>query len=78
MTCLSGSSSAFQTSSIWSCSVMAPTGQTAAHWPHCTQTTSLRSWLKAGPITVVEAAVLGEQGADVLRLAADASRSGGT
>ena len=27
-----------QTSSIWSRSVMAPTGQTAAHWPHCTQT----------------------------------------
>ena len=33
---------------------MAPTGQTAAHWPHCTQTTSLRFVAKAGPITVAK------------------------
>ena len=32
--------------------VMAPTGQTAAHWPHCTQTTSPRFCAKAGPMTV--------------------------
>ena len=52
ITWLSDLSSAFQTSSIWSRSVMAPTGQTAAHWPHWTQATVFRSWLNAGPITV--------------------------
>ncbi len=35
-------------------SMMAPTGHTAAHCPHCTQTTSARSLAKAGPITVVK------------------------
>ena len=54
MTVLVGSSSASQTSSIWLRSWMAPTGQTAAHWPHCTQTTSLRSWANAGPISVAK------------------------
>ena len=33
---------------------MAPTGQTAAHWPHCTQTTSARSMANAGPMTVLK------------------------
>ena len=33
---------------------MAPTGHTAAHWPHCTQTTSLRLLANAGPMTVVK------------------------
>jgi hypothetical protein len=31
---------------------MAPTGHTAAHCPHCTQTTSLRFCEKAGPMRV--------------------------
>ena len=53
-TVLVGSSSASQTSSIWLRSWMAPTGQTAAHWPHCTQTTSLRFWANAGPISVAK------------------------
>jgi len=35
-------------------SVMAPTGQTAAHWPHCTQVTPSRSLANAGPITVAK------------------------
>ena len=43
---------ASHTSSIWSFSVMAPTGQTAAHWPHCTQATVARLRLNAGPMTV--------------------------
>ena len=34
--------------------MIAPTGQTAAHWPHCTQVTSERSEANAGPITVVK------------------------
>ena len=33
---------------------MAPTGQTAAHWPHCTQTTSLRFCANAGPMRVAK------------------------
>jgi len=39
MTCLEGSLRAAQTRSMWSFSVMAAVGQTAAHWPHCTQAT---------------------------------------
>ena len=54
ITVLAGSSSAAQTSSVWLRSVIAPTGQTAAHWPHCTQTTSLRLLANAGPMTVVK------------------------
>ena len=42
-------------------SVMAPTGQTAAHWPHCTQMTSLRSVAKAGPMTVVKPRFCGKR-----------------
>ncbi len=53
MTCFWGSSRTAQTESTAVFSVMAPTGQTAAHWPHCTQTTSLRLLAKAGPMTVV-------------------------
>ncbi len=49
-----GSSSASQTWSIWLRSWMAPTGHTAAHWPHCTHTTSDRFCAKAGPISVVK------------------------
>ena len=52
MTVLVGSSSASHTSSIWLRSWMAPTGHTAAHWPHWTQTTSLRFCEKAGPMRV--------------------------
>ena len=54
ITCLLGSSRASHTSSMTLFSVMAPTGQTAAHWPHCTQTTSLRLLAKAGPMTVAK------------------------
>ncbi len=53
-TCLSGSSSAAHTRSMALFSVMAPTGQTAAHWPHWTHTTSARSPPKAGPMTVAK------------------------
>ena len=72
ITWLSGLSSAFQTSSIWSFSVMAPTGQTAAHWPHCTQATVVQVVVEGRADDRLEAAVLREQGADVLRLQADA------
>ena len=51
-------------------SVMAPTGQTAAHWPHCTQTTSLRLLAKAGPMSVAKPRPCGEQAADALDLVA--------
>ena len=58
-----GSSSAAQTSSIWSFSLMAPTGHTAAHWPHCTQATSARSDAKAGPMTVLNPRPCGKSAA---------------
>ncbi len=46
-----GSSIAAQTLSISSASLIAPTGQTAAHCPHCTHTTSDRFEANAGPMT---------------------------
>ena len=54
ITVLAGSSSAAHTSSMALRSVMAPTGQIAAHWPHCTQVTPSRSLANAGPITVAK------------------------
>ena len=54
ITCFLGSSSAAHTCSTTLFSVMAPTGHTAAHWPHCTQTTSARSMANAGPMTVLK------------------------
>ena len=48
-----GSSRAAQTLPISSRSLIAPTGHTAAHCPHWTQTTSERFWENAGPITEV-------------------------
>ena len=71
-TCLPGLSRAVQTSSIWSRSVIAPTGQMAAHCPHCTQVTLDRSWLKAGPMTVSKPRFWGNRAPDVLDLGANA------
>ena len=55
---------------ISSRSLIAPTGHTAAHCPHCTQTTSESGWENAGPIIGLEPAALREDGRHSLRLAA--------
>ena len=48
---------------MWSCSVIAPTGHTAPHWPHCTHTTSSSSWQNAGPTTVLKPRFCGHKAA---------------
>ena len=62
-TVLDGSSMAAHTFAISSFSLIAPTGHTAAHWPHCTQTTSERFDEKAGPITLLNPRPCGKMAA---------------
>ncbi|OPZ47157.1 MAG: hypothetical protein BWY92_01842 [Firmicutes bacterium ADurb.BinA052] len=45
---------AFHTLSMSECMVIAPVGQTLAHCPHCTQSTSARFLPNAGPTTASE------------------------
>ena len=70
-TCLVGSLRAAQTLSVSSCSIRAPVGQTAMHWPQYTQAVSPRGMSKAEPMWVLIAAVVGADDGGVLVALAD-------